>query len=94
MLRTLRNLLALAFFVTMVALPGSAVQAQGDYCASVRYRCNGMNVDFAGCVQSCGELWQRCSDYCAPGSVFDFYCDDSGASRSGYCDCQEPCFEG
>lgn len=92
MIRPLRNLSAVAFLAAVIALPGVPVQAEGDSCEWIRYRCNGENVDFGGCEQSCGDLWQRCSNYCN-GNVYDFYCEDGGSSRSGYCDCQEPCFE-
>lgn len=94
MIRTLRNLSALAFLLAVFAIPPATMEAQGDFCATIRYRCNGENVDFSGCEQGCSELWSRCSSYCSSGNVYDFYCSDSGASRSGYCDCQQPCFEG
>lgn len=94
MIRTFRNLSALAFLLTVLAFPGTGVQAQGDHCAWILYRCNGENIDFGGCVQDCGDLWARCSAWCDPGGVHEFYCEGNPGSTSGYCDCEEPCFEG
>ncbi len=63
-----------------------------NYCSSVLSRCQGYQIDFEGCTESCSSMFSDCVDWCdeVGETPTDWSCHGA-PDHYGKCYCSGPC---